>query len=198
MVCWPRIPSLTLCFLSGDWRFGSGRERWRKGSRNVPCGYNPTAAQEKAQPVDSCSLVSLDLPLQPVCHSLSLDLSVPVQTLNCVNPENENAPEIPVKVLNCDTITQVKEKLLDAVYKGVPYSQRPKAGDMDLGKREAKHFPLGSRDVTKRRSANKFVQGRKTNISYRSTFVLVWSPFGVLVALTVCGEPWPWECGSCQ
>ncbi|XP_038627945.1 plexin-A1 [Tachyglossus aculeatus] len=53
-------------------------------------------------------------------------------TLNCVNPENENAPEIPVKVLNCDTITQVKEKLLDAVYKGVPYSQRPKAGDMDL------------------------------------------------------------------
>jgi hypothetical protein len=55
------------------------------------------------------------------------------QTLNCVNPENENAPEVPVKGLNCDTVTQVKEKLLDAVYKGVPYSQRPKAGDMDLG-----------------------------------------------------------------
>lgn len=78
-----------------------------------------------------------------------------MQTLNCVNPENENAPEIPVKVLNCDTITQVKEKLLDAVYKGVPYSQRPKAGDMDLGKREAKHFPVGSKDVTKSRSAKK-------------------------------------------
>lgn len=62
-------------------------------------------------------------------------LKLSLQTLNCVNPENENAPEIPVKVLNCDTITQVKEKLLDAVYKGVPYSQRPKAGDMDLGKR---------------------------------------------------------------
>lgn len=55
------------------------------------------------------------------------------QTLNCVNPEHENAPEVPVKGLNCDTVTQVKEKLLDAVYKGVPYSQRPKAGDMDLG-----------------------------------------------------------------
>lgn len=38
-----------------------------------------------------------------------------------------------VKCLNCDTITQVKEKLLDAVYKGSPYSQRPKASDMDLG-----------------------------------------------------------------
>lgn len=90
-----------------------------------------------------------------------------MQTLNCVNPENENAPEIPVKVLNCDTITQVKEKLLDAVYKGVPYSQRPKAGDMDLGKREAKHFPAGSRDVTKSSSAKKTVQGRKICISYR-------------------------------
>lgn len=50
-----------------------------------------------------------------------------------MNPENENAPEVPVKGLNCDTVTQVKEKLLDAVYKGVPYSQRPKAADMDLG-----------------------------------------------------------------
>lgn len=171
-----------------------------KGEQECAMWLQPHSCSggEKTQPVDSCSLVSLDLPLQPVCHSLSLDLSVPVQTLNCVNPENENAPEIPVKVLNCDTITQVKEKLLDAVYKGVPYSQRPKAGDMDLGKREAKYFPLGSRDVTKMRSANKFVQGRKNSISYRSTFVLVWSPFGMLVALTVCGEPWPWECGSCQ
>lgn len=41
-----------------------------------------------------------------------------------------------MKGLNCDTVTQVKEKLLDAVYKGVPYSQRPKAGDMDLGEYE--------------------------------------------------------------
>lgn len=64
------------------------------------------------------------------------------QTLNCVNPENENAPEIPVKVLNCDTITQVKEKLLDAVYKGVPYSQRPKAGDMDLGEIKRQAFAI--------------------------------------------------------
>lgn len=51
-----------------------------------------------------------------------------------MNPDNENSPEIPVKVLNCDTITQVKEKILDAVYKNVPYSQRPRAVDMDLGK----------------------------------------------------------------
>ncbi|MEE6502137.1 hypothetical protein FKM82_004421 [Ascaphus truei] len=72
------------------------------------------------------------------------------QTLNCVNPENENAAEIPVKVLNCDTITQVKEKLLDAVYKGVPYSQRPKAGDMDLEWRQGRmaRIILQDEDVT--------------------------------------------------
>ncbi|XP_063797283.1 plexin-A1 isoform X4 [Pseudophryne corroboree] len=71
-------------------------------------------------------------------------------TLNCVNPENENAPEIPVKVLNCDTITQVKEKLLDAVYKGVPYSQRPKAADMDLEWRQGRmaRIILQDEDVT--------------------------------------------------
>lgn len=51
-----------------------------------------------------------------------------------MNPDNENSPEIAVKVLNCDTITQVKEKILDAIYKNMPYSQRPRAVDMDLGK----------------------------------------------------------------
>lgn len=55
------------------------------------------------------------------------------QTLHCANPENESAPEVTFKCLNCDTVTQVKEKLLDAVYKGSPYSQRPKASDMVLG-----------------------------------------------------------------
>lgn len=56
-----------------------------------------------------------------------------------------------MKGLNCDTVTQVKEKLLDAVYKGVPYSQRPKAGDMDLGETgrgsvaSSKHWALARR-----------------------------------------------------
>ncbi|XP_029142723.1 plexin-A4-like, partial [Protobothrops mucrosquamatus] len=54
--------------------------------------------------------------------------------LSCVNPDNVNSPEIPVKILNCDTITQVKEKFLDAIFKNVPCSHRPKAADMDLGK----------------------------------------------------------------
>uniref|UniRef100_A0A8C7SLL5 Sema domain-containing protein n=1 Tax=Oncorhynchus mykiss TaxID=8022 RepID=A0A8C7SLL5_ONCMY len=76
--------------------------------------------------------------------------SLPYQTLHCVNPENENAPEVTVKGLNCDTITQVKEKLLDAVYKGSPYSQRPKAGDMDLEWRQGRmaRIILQDEDVT--------------------------------------------------
>lgn len=56
-----------------------------------------------------------------------------LQVLSCVSPDNANSPEVPVKILNCDTITQVKEKILDAIFKNVPCSHRPKAADMDLG-----------------------------------------------------------------
>uniref|UniRef100_A0A674E033 Plexin-A2 n=1 Tax=Salmo trutta TaxID=8032 RepID=A0A674E033_SALTR len=70
--------------------------------------------------------------------------------LNCVNPDNENSPEIPVKVLNCDTITQVKEKILDACYKNMPYSQRPRAVDMDLEWRQGRmaRVVLQDEDIT--------------------------------------------------
>uniref|UniRef100_A0A8C9U8S0 Sema domain-containing protein n=1 Tax=Scleropages formosus TaxID=113540 RepID=A0A8C9U8S0_SCLFO len=37
-----------------------------------------------------------------------------------------------VKVLNCDTISQVTEKILEQVYKNVPYSQRPKMESVTL------------------------------------------------------------------
>ena len=39
----------------------------------------------------------------------------------------------PVKVLDCDTISQVKEKILDAIYKNAPFSSRPPKDDLDLG-----------------------------------------------------------------
>jgi plexin A len=38
-----------------------------------------------------------------------------------------------VKVLDCDTISQVKEKALDAIYRNTPFSQRPSKDDLDLG-----------------------------------------------------------------
>ncbi|XP_060040706.1 plexin-A2 [Erinaceus europaeus] len=71
-------------------------------------------------------------------------------TLNCVNPDNENSPEIPMKALNCDTITQAKEKILDAVYKNAPYSQRPRAVDMDLEWRQGRlaRVVLQDEDIT--------------------------------------------------
>lgn len=50
---------------------------------------------------------------------------------------------IPARVLDTDTITQVKEKILDQVYKGVPFSQRPSVHTLDLGK----DFPLPSSAV---------------------------------------------------
>lgn len=38
----------------------------------------------------------------------------------------------PVKVLNCDTIYQVKEKIIEQVYRNLPYSQRPKVDSVAL------------------------------------------------------------------
>lgn len=40
-----------------------------------------------------------------------------------------------VKVLDCDTISQVKEKILDAIYKNAPFSDRPGRDDVDLGQK---------------------------------------------------------------
>lgn len=39
-----------------------------------------------------------------------------------------------VKVLDCDCISQVKEKILDTMYKNQPYSRRPDKDDLDLGR----------------------------------------------------------------
>ncbi|XP_040143102.1 plexin-A3 isoform X2 [Ictidomys tridecemlineatus] len=71
-------------------------------------------------------------------------------TLHCVCPESEGSTQVPVKVLNCDSITQAKDKLLDTVYKGIPYSQRPKAEDMDLEWRQGRmaRIILQDEDVT--------------------------------------------------
>ncbi|KAJ8386073.1 hypothetical protein AAFF_G00177620 [Aldrovandia affinis] len=73
-----------------------------------------------------------------------------VGAINCIHPDNEKSAEIQVKVLNCDSISQVKEKILDTVYKNVPYSQRHKAPDMDLEWRQGRgvRLILQDEDVT--------------------------------------------------
>ncbi|XP_026472464.1 plexin-A4 [Ctenocephalides felis] len=61
---------------------------------------------------------------------LTIYASISQQTiLSGFDPNNEN---IPVKVLDCDTISQVKEKCLDTIYRAMPYSQRPRKDDLDL------------------------------------------------------------------
>jgi plexin A len=47
-----------------------------------------------------------------------------------MQPELDEAYQ--AKVLDCDSITQVKAKILDAVYKNTPFSARPNAQEIDL------------------------------------------------------------------
>ncbi|XP_066518969.1 plexin-B1 isoform X2 [Hoplias malabaricus] len=62
---------------------------------------------------------------------------------------NESQP-VSAKVLDCDTITQVKEKILDQVYKGTSYSHRPHTDSLDLEWRSgvAGHLILSDEDLT--------------------------------------------------
>lgn len=54
------------------------------------------------------------------------------QTLQ-VLVQGEGPDVTPVKVLSCDTVSQVKEKIIEQVYRNVPYSQRPKVDSVTLG-----------------------------------------------------------------
>ena len=49
------------------------------------------------------------------------------------NVQQQEYLTVPVKVLDCDTISQVKEKSMDTIYRGVPFSMRPFRDDeLDL------------------------------------------------------------------
>ncbi|XP_069062219.1 plexin-B1 isoform X1 [Pleurodeles waltl] len=83
------------------------------------------------------------------------DVEYKTLTLNAVPQAGgglaaEDAQGVPVKVLDCDTITQVKEKILDQVYKGTPYGNRPDPDTLDLEWRSglAGHLILSDEDLT--------------------------------------------------
>eukprot|EP00731_Ephydatia_muelleri_P021671 Em0014g262a len=59
--------------------------------------------------------------------------------------ENENEV-IPVKLLDTDTISQAKEKILDALYKNTPFSRRPPFFELDLELRKDTGTTLLLRD----------------------------------------------------
>lgn len=62
-----------------------------------------------------------------------LIIRVQLQQPNAVGHSGDQLSEIiTVKVLNCDTITQVKEKILDSFFKGYPFSKRPRVDELDL------------------------------------------------------------------
>lgn len=55
-----------------------------------------------------------------------------VQNLN-VSFQGCGMDSLSVRAMDTDTLTQVKEKILEAFCKNVPYSQWPRAEDVDLG-----------------------------------------------------------------
>ncbi|TRY62363.1 hypothetical protein DNTS_020994 [Danionella cerebrum] len=59
------------------------------------------------------------------------DVEYTVLTLQ-VLVHGEGPDVTPVKVLNCDTISQVKEKIIEQVYRNLPYSQRPTVDSVAL------------------------------------------------------------------
>lgn len=53
------------------------------------------------------------------------------QTIQVIHEDQDE--KMQCKVNDCDTISQVKAKILDALYKNTPFSQRPSIYDVDLG-----------------------------------------------------------------
>ncbi|KAK3744735.1 hypothetical protein RRG08_062381 [Elysia crispata] len=59
-----------------------------------------------------------------------------------LNIESGTGEIIQVRVPDCDTISQTKEKILDHLYKNIPFSQRPLVKDLDLEWRNGPTGPL--------------------------------------------------------
>lgn len=58
--------------------------------------------------------------------------------------------KIQCKVLDCDTVSQVKSKILDGLFKNTPYSMRPSIHEVDLEWRHGRggHLTLQDEDLT--------------------------------------------------
>lgn len=103
-------------------------------------------------------------------------------TLNALLAVGHGAGEaqgVPVKVLDCDTISQAKEKMLDQLYKGVPLAQRPDPRTLDVEWRSgvAGHLILSDEDVTSE------IQGLWRRLNTLQHYKV---PDGATVALVPC------------
>lgn len=69
----------------------------------------------------------------------------------CLHVVQDDLDEkVQCKVLDCDTISQVKSKILDALFKNTPFSLRPSIFDVDLEWRHGRggHLTLQDEDLT--------------------------------------------------
>ncbi|XP_073675979.1 plexin-B3 [Garra rufa] len=109
-------------------------------------------------------------------HLFREDIDYCSVTLTVLVKSGVEVQPCPVKVLDTDTITQVKDKILDQIYKGAAYSQRPAADSLDLEWRsgQAGHLTLSDDDVTA------IVQGRWKRINTLQHYKV---PDGATVAL---------------
>jgi len=105
--------------------------------------FRAVKGQVDKGPVDACThearyslseekLIRQSIDFRPMTVNASI-IQQPIfcNNLNMLPPHTEN---VSVKVLDCDTIGQVKEKCLETIYKNIPSSQRPRKEDLDLGK----------------------------------------------------------------
>lgn len=71
-----------------------------------------------------------------------------VVTLHIVQDDLDE--KVQCKVLDCDTISQVKSKILDALFKNTPFSMRPSIHEVDLEWRHGRggHLTLQDEDLT--------------------------------------------------
>ncbi|XP_006893002.1 PREDICTED: plexin-B1 [Elephantulus edwardii] len=102
-----------------------------------------------------------------------------LNALLAVGPGAGEAQGMPVKVLDCDTISQAKEKMLEQLYKGVPLAQRPDPRTLDVEWRSgvAGHLILSDEDVTSE------VQGLWRRLNTLQHYKV---PDGATVALVPC------------
>uniref|UniRef100_A0A8C4TAH4 Plexin-B1 n=1 Tax=Erpetoichthys calabaricus TaxID=27687 RepID=A0A8C4TAH4_ERPCA len=109
-------------------------------------------------------------------HLLREDIEYQALTLTVITKNGMEVQPIPVRVLDTDTITQVKEKILDQICKGAPFSQRPSVSTLDLEWRAgmAGHLTLSDDDVTA------VVQGRWKRLNTLQHYKV---PDGATVAL---------------
>ncbi|XP_066207914.1 plexin-B1 isoform X2 [Saccopteryx leptura] len=102
-----------------------------------------------------------------------------LNVLLAVGPGAGEAQGVPAKVLDCDTISQAKEKMLDQLYKGMPLAQRPDPRTLDVEWRSgvAGHLILSDEDVTSE------VQGLWRRLNTLQHYKV---PDGATVALVPC------------